>query len=104
MINFWDIRKSQSEASMNSSPNPGESEELFAIDIQSTGKLFATGGQMGIVRIYDLVTGNFLTDCRAHSSAVMAIKFSPDGKQIVSTGMDGLVAIWNVFMLSLIHI
>lgn len=32
-INFWDIRKSQAEASMNSSPNPGESEELFAVDI-----------------------------------------------------------------------
>ena len=53
-ITFWDIRKSQAEAVIESSPNPGESEELMAIDIQSTGKLFATGGQMGIVRIYDL--------------------------------------------------
>jgi cytochrome c len=53
---------------------------------------------MGIVRIYDLATGQFLSDCRAHSSAIMCIKFSPDGKQIVSTGKDGLVAIWNVFM------
>lgn len=83
---------------MNSSPNPAESEELYSIDIQSTGKLFATGGQMGVIRIYDLASGQFLTDCRAHSSSVMSIKFSPDGKQIVSTGMDGLVAIWNVFL------
>mgnify|MGYP001300184581 FL=1 len=52
-ITYWDIRKSQSQGSIESSPNPGESEELFAIDIQQTGKLFATGGQMGIVRIYD---------------------------------------------------
>lgn len=43
-ISFWDIRKSQAEGTMESSPNQGESEELFAIDIQSTGKLFATGG------------------------------------------------------------
>jgi WD40 repeat protein len=53
-VTFWDIRKSQAEGSLESSPNPGESEELFAVDIQSTGKLFATGGQNGIVRIYDL--------------------------------------------------
>ena len=53
---------------------------------------------MGIVRVYEWETGQFLTDCRAHSSAITCIKFSPDGKQIVSTGTDGLVAIWNVFM------
>lgn len=56
-VTFWDIRKSQAEGSIESSPNPGESEELFAVDIQSTGKLFATGGQMGVVRIYDLASG-----------------------------------------------
>lgn len=53
---------------------------------------------MGVVRIYDLESGQFVTDCRAHSSAIMSLKFSPDGKQIVSTGIDGLVAIWNVFL------
>ena len=97
-ITFWDIRKSQAEGTLESSPNPAESEELMSVAIQSTGNLFATGGHNGVVRIYDLATTQFLTDCRAHSSAIMSIQFSPDGKQIVSTGMDGLVAIWNVFM------
>ena len=32
-ITFWDIRKSQATGSIESSPNPSESEELFAIDI-----------------------------------------------------------------------
>jgi WD40 repeat protein len=53
---------------------------------------------MGVIRIYDLESGQFLTDCRAHSSSILSLKFSPDGKQIVSTGQDGLVAIWNVFI------
>jgi len=35
---------------------------------------------MGIVRIYDYKTGQFVTDCRAHSSAILSLKFSPDGK------------------------
>ena len=32
-ITFWDIRKSQATGAIESSPNPSESEELFAIDI-----------------------------------------------------------------------
>lgn len=35
---------------------------------------------MGIVRIYELESGQFLTDCRAHSNSILALKFSPDGK------------------------
>jgi len=53
---------------------------------------------MGIVRIYDYQTGGFVTDCRAHSNSILSLRFSPDGKQIVSTGQDGLIAIWNVFL------
>lgn len=32
-ITFWDIRKSAAEGSIDSSPNPGESDELFAITV-----------------------------------------------------------------------
>jgi len=56
-ITFWDIRKSAAEGSIDSSPNPGESDELFAITVQNSGKLFATGGSMGVVRIYDMASG-----------------------------------------------
>lgn len=56
-ITFWDIRKSQAEGSIESSPNPGESDELLAISVQNSGKLFATGGTMGVIRIYDLESG-----------------------------------------------
>lgn len=72
-ITYWDIRKSQAQGSIDSSPNPGESDELLAIDIQKSGKLFATGGLMGVVRIYDYQSGRFLCDARAHSSAILSL-------------------------------
>jgi WD40 repeat protein len=53
---------------------------------------------LGIVRIYDYNTGQFITQCKAHSNSIMSVKFSPDDKQLVSAGTDGLVAIWNVFL------
>ena len=33
-ITYWDIRKSQAQGSLESTPNTGESDELLAIDIQ----------------------------------------------------------------------
>jgi len=72
-ITYWDIRKSQAQGSIESSPNQGESDELFAIDIQASGKLFATGGLMGIVRIYDYTSGKFICDCRAHSGSILSL-------------------------------
>ena len=35
---------------------------------------------MGVIRFYDLDSGQFLTDCRAHSSSILSLKFAPDGK------------------------
>lgn len=53
---------------------------------------------LGIVRIYDYESGSFITDCRGHSNAVTCVKFAPDDKQVISTGRDGLVIVWNVFL------
>jgi WD40 repeat protein len=50
------------------------------------------------VRLYDFSNGLFITECRAHSSMVTCVKFSPDDKQLVSTGRDGLVIVWNFFL------
>ena len=83
---------------MESSPYKGESDELMSIAISSNNKYFVTGGALGVVRIYDFSNGAFLNECRAHSSSVTCVKFSPDAKQIVSTGRDGLVVVWNFFL------
>ncbi len=97
-ITYWDLRKSQPEVMLESSPYKGESDELLSISISHNNKFFATGGMLGIVRIYDFTTGQFVTECRAHSSTITCVKFSPDDKQIISTGRDGLVVVWNFFL------
>jgi WD40 repeat protein len=70
----------------------------MAICISSNNLYFATGGALGVVRVYDFSSGAFITECRAHSSAITCVKFSPDDKQLVSTGRDGLVVVWNFFL------
>ena len=92
------MRKSQLEVILESSPYKGDSDELMSICISHNNKFFVTGGQLGIVRIYDFSSGAFVTECRAHSSIITAVAFSPDDKQIISTGRDGLVIVWNFFL------
>ena len=97
-ITYWDLRKVNAEAILDSSPFKGESEELFAVAISYSNKYFAVGGALGVLRIYDFSSGSFIHECRAHSGPITAVAFSPDDKQIISAGRDGLIAVWNIFL------
>jgi len=97
-ITYWDLRKVNAEAILDSSPYKGESEELHAVAISNNNKYFAVGGAMGILRIYDFSSGQFIHECRAHSGAIVSVTFSPDDRQVLSAGRDGLVAVWNIFL------
>lgn len=97
-ITYWDLRKTNAEVVLESSPYMGESDELYSVAISRNNKYFATGGSMGILRIYDFSSGQFIIECRAHTSAISQLRFSADDKQLISTGRDGLVSIWNIFL------
>jgi len=58
--------------------------------------IFATGGADQKLRLWNL-DGSLLCEGPGHSSAVNALRFSPDDRQLVSVGEDGTVLVWNVF-------
>ena len=97
-ITYWDLRKTQPEVVLESSPYKEETDELNSIAISRNNKYFVVGGALGILRIFEFSNGRFVDDCRAHSNSISSVAFSPDDKQIISTGKDGLVAVWNVFL------
>ena len=97
-ITYWDLRKATPEAVLESSPYRGETDELNSIAISHSNKYFAVGGQSGVVRLYDFAAGRFIVEARAHSSAITSVAFSGDDRQVISTGRDGLIAIWNIFL------
>lgn len=45
--------------------------------------------------IYDIESGNLLTEFNGHSGAINSIKFSQNGKYILTGSADTLAILWN---------
>ncbi len=57
------------------------------------GKTLAIGGEDGVVRLWDMNTGNELASSTAHSSSVKSLAFSPDGKKLIVGRKDGTLSL-----------
>lgn len=61
-ILFWDANKTAPEGVMATSPHKEESDELFSVAASPDGKHFATGGELGILRVWDFSSGKCLSE------------------------------------------
>jgi len=93
-IGLWDVRQSAPIQMFDVSTPPNEQ---MTIAINSEGTMFATAGADGKVRLWRFKDAALLCEGVGHSGAVRALLFSPDGKQLISTGQDGAILVWNVF-------
>jgi WD40 repeat protein len=59
-------------------------------------KFLATGGDDGLIALWDTKTWQKLGELRGHAEAVTALQFSPDGNRLVSGSKDRTVIVWDV--------
>lgn len=64
---------------------------LFSPD----GKSLLSGGRDGMIRAWDVSSGNCLKEWPAHDSVVRALSASPDKTSFASAGWDGKVKVWG---------
>jgi WD40 repeat protein len=70
-------------------------ERVFCLAFNPDGKLLASGGKDGAVRLWDMEGGSGAS-LDSHRGPVMSVAFSPDGKRLASGSMDKSVLLWDV--------
>lgn len=66
------------------------------VRISLNGKLMATGGTDGIIRVWKFPRMTKLMEFKSHTKEVDDLDFSLDSKKLVSIAKDGLGVIWDL--------
>ncbi|WP_397570497.1 c-type cytochrome domain-containing protein [Schlesneria sp. T3-172] len=77
------------------SPMPGR---ICSLQFNANGTRFVAGSSnatVGAARIYRTDSEKTEVELKGHSSGVFAVAFRPDGLQVATGGLDGLVRIFN---------
>lgn len=73
----------------------GHPTAVWAVRISKDGKLAATAGYDGLVKLWDYPARALKSDLKKHKGWVRSLDFSPDGSKLATAGEDGSVIIWN---------
>mmetsp|Transcript_13532 Transcript_13532/g.33226 ORF Transcript_13532/g.33226 Transcript_13532/m.33226 type:complete len:634 (+) Transcript_13532:86-1987(+) len=93
-ILFWDIDVTDPVGCFHE-----RSCKYLCIEVAPSGQYIAAGSEDGFLYVFDLETSAKISQLEGHSGAVTSVVWSPDMRQIVTTGADASVCVWNFFEL-----
>ncbi|KAF9343537.1 hypothetical protein BGX26_005584 [Mortierella sp. AD094] len=66
------------------------------VSCSPNGDYIASGGEDGVVRLWNVETGNCTHTLHGHDSAVGSVAYSPNGNEIASGSRDKTARLWDV--------
>src|SRR5262249_53664229 len=75
-------------------PLPADPEFVNCVAFSPDGKYLATVGHTGIVKIWDVTSGEEVRSFK-EGPQINAVAFHPTGKYVASGGADGRVRLWD---------
>jgi WD40 repeat protein len=73
----------------------GHTDWVAGVAFSPNGRLLASVGDDGVIRLCDPTTGQVITDLESRVG-VRQVAFSPDGKLMASASQDGTIWLWNL--------
>ncbi len=67
-----------------------------ALAFSPNGKLIASGGADGAVKLWNAVRGDEVAALEGHKGEIRTLSFRPDGRVLASASADGTVRLWDV--------
>ncbi|KAH8074385.1 WD repeat-containing protein [Aureococcus anophagefferens] len=93
----WDLRDQNFLEAVDLSDD--QSDEASCVAVSNSGLVVATGGTKKLLKLYETAPGHkLLASVVGHSGAIRDLKFSPDDKQLVTVGEDGVIFVWNLYV------
>jgi WD40 repeat protein len=72
------------------------STSVHSVAYDFEGEKIAIGDREGRVILINALNGSIIKSLYAHSSRVLDLQFSPDNRLLASSGLDGIIRIWNI--------
>ena len=112
-IRVWHLASGRTERRILGSKGQGREGEIRDMALSPDGKILAVGGifapvgadfeevlnagiNMGVIRLYDFVSGTMVGVLKGHTSPVNALAFSPDGRLLASIAWDLSIRVWDL--------
>jgi WD40 repeat protein len=83
-------------AATTSLPSGEASEAVIALAFSSDGSTLAASCLDGVIRLWDMASGNQRPSFSGHVGAVRWLAFAPDGRALASLGDDNTIKLWNL--------
>jgi WD40 repeat protein len=87
---FWQVPDGKPVQSVPLDTRP------HALAMDKDGKWLASGGEDGVVQLWEVSTAKPGPKLMDHKDWVVCLAFSPDGKQLGSGSVDGTIKVWEV--------
>lgn len=85
------VQRCRPSQPMPENPKPG----VIGLSLSRDGKTLVTAGTDGVVRVWDIASGQVMRTLNGHTNAIYKAELSPDEKLIASSSRDLTARIWD---------